>query len=235
MEIVHILLTSLGSAAALFALAKLTGNRQVSQMSLFDYINGITIGSIAAEMATSLEGDFLKPLAAMVVYGAVTAAISAATCRSMSLRKFFNGEPLVLLEHGKLYKRNLAAAKMDINEFLTQCRSAGYFDLAALEAAVLETNGRVSFLPRAAERPVTPGDLGITPPAAGLSANVIIDGCVMQANLRAAGRDEAWLEQQLRGQKIGSVQEVFLATVDAGGRLTAYRIIDERVVREIFE
>ena len=119
----HILFTSLFSIIVLFLLAKLMGNRQVSQMSMFDYVNGITIGSIAAEFATSLEDDYWMPLTAMVVYGVTAALISYITCKSMAARKFINGKPVVLYENGKLYEKNLAAAKLDINEFLTQCRT----------------------------------------------------------------------------------------------------------------
>lgn len=103
------------------------------------------------------------PLTAMVVYGVTAALISYITCKSMAARKFINGKPVVLYENGKLYEKNLAAAKLDINEFLTQCRTAGYFDLADLQTAILETNGQVSFLPLAAQRPVTPEDLQMTP------------------------------------------------------------------------
>ncbi|MBC5580232.1 DUF421 domain-containing protein [Anaerofilum sp. BX8] len=235
MEILHITLTSLGSVVALFLLTKLIGNRQMSQMSLFDYINGITIGSIAAEMATSLEDDFLKPLTAMVIYALIAVCISLCTCRSMALRKFFNGKPLVLFEHGKLYKKNLFSAKMDINEFLTQCRGAGYFDLSQLEAAVLETNGQVSFLPLSEQRPVTPHDLGVTPPPETLTVNVILDGKVLEENLKYTGRDQKWLMTQLHAQDIGQIKDVFLATVDAQGQLAAYRILDKKVSHEIFE
>ena len=71
MELINIVFTSLGSLLVLFLLTKIMGYRQMSQLSMFDYINGITIGSIAAEMATSLEDDFLKPLVAMIIYGIV--------------------------------------------------------------------------------------------------------------------------------------------------------------------
>ena len=127
MEILHIILTSLGSILALFLLTKLIGNRQMSQMSLFDYINGITIGSIAAEMATSLEDDFLKPLTAMIVYALVAVCISLVTCRSMALRKFFNGKPLVLLEHGKLYKKKPAVGQNGHQRVLDPVPGRGLF------------------------------------------------------------------------------------------------------------
>ena len=88
MDIVKIIFTSLGSLAAMFCITRLIGNRQMSQMSMFDYVNGITIGSIAAEFATSLEQDFWLPLTAMAVYGLAAVAIAWGTCKSMALRRF---------------------------------------------------------------------------------------------------------------------------------------------------
>ncbi len=247
-DIPHILLTSLCSIIVLFFLAKLMGNRQVSQMSLFDYINGITIGSIAAEFATSLEDDFWKPLSAMVLYGAVTALISAATCKSMRIRKFINGQPVILYENGKLYEKNLSAAKLDINEFLTQCRVAGYFDISKLQSAVLEADGRISFLPLSTERPltaadvtlaqqrpVTPQDLQLTPQAERPCVNVILDGSILAKNLKYTGNDDMWLQKQLEAQHIARVEDVFLATVNAQNKLTVYPRTGEHVAHEMFE
>ena len=234
-DIPRILLTSLCSIVILFFLAKLMGNRQVSQMSLFDYINGITIGSIAAEFATSLEDDFWKPLAAMVLYGVVTAVISIATCKSMRIRKVINGQPVILYENGKLYEKNLSAAKLDINEFLTQCRTAGYFDLSQLHTAILETNGQMSFLPLAEQRPVTPQDLQMSPQPERPCVNVILDGRILAENLKYTGNDDTWLQKQLDAQHVDKVEDVFLATVNAQNELTVYPRTGERVAHEMFE
>ena len=250
----HILFTSLFSIIVLFLLAKLMGNRQVSQMSMFDYVNGITIGSIAAEFATSLEDDYWMPLTAMVVYGVTAALISYITCKSMAARKFINGKPVVLYENGKLYEKNLAAAKLDINEFLTQCRTAGYFDLADLQTAILETNGqrqkahlavglqnsglqigKVSFLPLAAQRPVTPEDLQMTPDPERPCVNVILDGTVIPKNLKYTGNDDVWLKKQLEAQHVTRIGDVFLATVNAQNELAVYPRTGERVAHEMFE
>lgn len=235
MDIIKIVFTSLGSLAAMFCITKLTGNRQVSQMSMFDYVNGITIGSIAAEFATSLEQDFWLPLTAMAVYGAAAVLIAWATCRSMGLRRFFNGRPTVLFEHGKLYEKNLAAARMDINEFLTQCRTAGYFDLAQLESAVLETNGQVSFLPLSQQRPVTPQDLGLAVQPEKPCVCVVMDGHVLPDNLKATGNDGVWLQRELAAQKAGRLEDVFLATVNAQNQLTVFERTGRRIKREFFE
>ena len=234
-KIPHILLTSVCSLVVLFLMTRLIGNRQVSQMSLFDYINGITIGSIAAEFATSLEDDFWEPLTAMVVYAIAAYAISLATCKSMTLRKWFNGQPVVLLENGKLYEKNLLAAKLDINEFLTQCRTAGYFDLSQLQSAILETNGQISFLPLAQQRPVTPEDLQMNPQPEKPCVNVILDGKVLSGNLRYTGNDDVWLEKLLKAQKADKIADIFLATVNAQNELTVYPRTGKRVAHEMFE
>ncbi|MEG1447165.1 MAG: DUF421 domain-containing protein [Ruthenibacterium sp.] len=234
MDFLHIALTSIFSILVLFLLTKIMGNRQMSQMSMFDYINGITIGSIAAEFATSLEGDFVKPLTAMAVYGLAAAAISVLSCKSMLLRKIVNGKPVILYENGKLYEKNLLTAKLDINEFLTQCRVGGYFDLSQLQTAILETNGQISFLPCAAHRPVTPQDLQIAPATESPLVNVILDGKLIAENLRYTGNDAVWLDKQLAKNHIAQ-NDVFLATCDAQNKFTVYPKTKEKVLHDMFE
>ena len=163
-EILYIIALSLGSVIALFILTKLMGYRQMSQMSMFDYINGITIGSIAAEMATSLEENYVQPLTAMIVYALAAILLSWLSSRSIKARRVIEGKPLVLLNNGELYWENLKKAKIDVNEFLVQCRVNGYFDVSKLETVVLEGDGKISFLPKAAERPVTPSDVNLSAP-----------------------------------------------------------------------
>ena len=234
MDILKVVLASLFSIVILFLLCKWIGKRQIGQLSMFDYINSITIGSIAAELATNLE-EWEKPLTAMLVYGAATVFINILTCKSLALRKFFNGKPIVLYEHGTLYKANLMRAKLDINEFLTQCRVAGYFDLTQLEAAVLETNGQISFLPLSQERPVTPADLQLKPQQEQLAISLILDGKILPDNLRDSGRDEAWLQKQLHSQDIGQISDVFLAYCDMSGAFHAFRMEEKPMRHDIFE
>ena len=235
MEILQIFLTSLASLIVLFFLTRVMGNRQMSQLSLFDYINGITIGSIAAEFATSLENDFLKPLTAMIVYALATLAISFFTCKSLKMRRFFNGRPLVLYEHGRLYAANLLRAKLDMNEFLTLCRVGGWFDLKDLEAVVLETNGQLSFLPLATAHPLTGEDTGISPAPQRLSVNVVIDGKIIPDNLKSSGHDEKWLKAQLHAQGLTRIEDAFLAVIDTKGQLQAFARNEEKKLHNCFE
>lgn len=147
MDLLKIVFLSLGSIIVLFILTKLMGNREMSQLSMFDYVVSITIGSIAAEMSTSLENNFLEPVIAMIVYGIVATAISYFTCKSIKIRRIVSGRGKILYDNGKLYRKNLIKSKLDLNEFLMQCRINGYFNLANIQTAILEPNGRISFLP----------------------------------------------------------------------------------------
>lgn len=214
-------LTALLSIAVMFLLTKLMGTKQVSQMTMFDYITGITVGSIAAELATELE-EPAKPLTAMVVYGLVAVLISVVTCKSLKLRTWITGKPLVLLEGGVISRENLKKAKLDLNEFLTYCRIGGWFDLSQLQAAVLEHNGSVSFLPKEKDRPATPTDLNLSPKQSNLQTPFIMDGQLLRDNIHQAGKEEAWVRRSLLGQGYQNEREVFLAVWDGNEKLTVF-------------
>ncbi len=221
-EIFYVVCLSVGSIVVLFILTKLMGCRQMSELSMFDYINGITIGSIAAEMATSLEDNFLQPLTAMVVYAIASVALSFFCDKSVWFRRFIDGKPVILYDNDKLYKKNLSRAKIDINEFLAQCRVNGYFDLSKIQTALLEPNGKISFLPKSTERPLNPADLNLNLPIESLSANLIIDGKVMEKNLLHSGKDIKWLENQIKGQGFNRIEDVLLATCDLQNNFHAF-------------
>ncbi len=234
MDVLKICGTATASVIVLFLLTKLMGQKQISQLSLFDYINGITIGSIAAEMATALEQDFCLPLTAMVIYTLFSLLIAVLERKSIKLNKFFVGNPNILLENGVLYEKNLRRAHLSVTEFLSQCRIGGFFNLSDIQCAILEPNGSISFLPKGDMRPVTPADMQIAATPSTLLPNVIVDGKIFCANLRALGLNEAWLLKQLEKQGVSSPADVFLATVDAQKQLSVYKKVAENDAREPF-
>ena len=213
---------SIASIVELFILCKLMGYRQLSQLSMFDYVNGITIGNIAAEMATSLDDSFVEPMTAMIVYALAALLLSWWSSKSIRARRIISGRPTVLLNNGQLFEKNFRKAKIDLNEFLAQCRINGYFDISQLESAILEENGHISFLPKSGNRPLTPSDMQLTPDRDTLVANIIIDGHIMQKNLKASGKDEKWLSSQLQIYGISDIKDVFLATCDLNQQFTVY-------------
>ena len=209
MDIIKVILTALLSVAALFIITKIMGHKQVSQLDFFDYVSGITIGSIGAELATELEQPY-QPLIALCVWGGASLILNLLAHKLPRTRKYINGTPTILMNDGKLYRKNLKKAKLDLSEFMLLCREQGYFDLGEIQLAVFEHNGKLSILPRAANRPATPEDLKITAKATHIGVELIMDGRVMGENLMRIGQDSHWLKQQLRLQGHTSEKEILL-------------------------
>lgn len=222
MDLLTLCVTALCSFGALFLIAKLMGHKQVAQLDFFDYITGITIGSIAAEMATELEKPW-KPLTAMVIYGGVALLLSVLSNKLPRMRKYLNGSPTILMDHGKLYRENFKKAKLDLSEFMVMCRQEGYFDLTGIETAVYEYTGRLTILPVSGKRPATPDDMKLAPEQELLFTELIMDGRVLEGNLQRMGLDLTWLDRQLKQQHIHSPKEVFLAVCDRNLKFVAYK------------
>lgn len=222
LKLLKILLTSVGSLLTLFLLAKLVGNKQLSEMSFFDYIISISVGSIAAELATELE-EPLYPFTALVVYGLLAFLIAVLCNKSLKFRTLISGKPLVLLDRGRLLKKNMARARMDLEELLGAARKAGYYTLDDLETAVLECNGAVSFLPKSAVRPLTPEDAGLYLKQQRMPTNLIMDGELLKDNLKSLGRSEQWLKGELKKQGFHSYKPVFLAFLNDDNSLSVYK------------
>lgn len=222
MEILKVVLTSVLSAVSLFVIAKVMGHKQMSQLDFFDYITGITIGSIAAELATELE-EPLKPLVAMVVYGVITVILTAITSKLPKMRKFINGTPTIIMNNGKIYRKNMKKAKLDLSEFMVMCRQEGYFNLADIQTAIFEYNGRLTVLPVSTKRPLNPEDMNLTPQLEYISTEVIMDGRILDDNLKRMGLDAKWLHKQIKSQGFKSEKEVLLGICDQNKQLSLYK------------
>ncbi len=222
MEIIKIIGLSTGSIVILFVLTKIMGQREMSQLSIFDYFVTITIGSIAAEMSTSLENNFMQPVVAMIVYAIITLIVSFLNTKFAKLRPILSGRTLILYDNGTLFKENFKKAKIDLNEFIVQCRTGGFFDLSEIKTALLEENGKISFLPYSDKRASNPSDFNIKPKEDEILTNLVLDGKIMEVNLRELGFDKIWLMEMLQKQGIIKTDNIFLATYSSDGNLVAY-------------
>ena len=211
-QFLYTILAAFLSIAALFVSTKIIGNKQMSQMNMFDYINGITIGSIAAEMAVDRDHD-VQALIAIGIYTLVLYLISKISEKNISARRFLTGKSILLMKNGKMLEQNFRMGKIDLNEFLTQCRISGFFDVGEIDTAVLEQNGRISFHPKPNKRPATPADLAVQVPEEKLPMAVIIDGEIMDKNLKMRGYNREWLDKRLKKRNIRP-DEIFLAMCD---------------------
>ena len=150
-EIVIVVIRSIISLTALFAITKLLGKKQVSQLSLFDYVIGISIGNFAAEITINMEAKLIYGVIAMSVFGLIAYLVSILTMKSIRLRRFFMGVPTPLIQDGKIIEENLKKVKFDINDLLEECRSKNYFDINQIEYALMESKGTLSILPKGAK------------------------------------------------------------------------------------
>lgn len=221
MEVSDVIFRAVISLITLFLVTKMLGKKQVSQLSLFDYVIGISIGNFAAEMTINLETNYINGVVAVVFFGIIAFLISKATMKSIVLRRFFTGVPTVLIEKGIIIEKNFKKTNFDMNDFLQECRSSGYFDISQLEYAIMEANGTISFLPKALYKPITIEDMNLKPTQDGLCANVVIDGHIMKKNLNNINKDITWLEKKLK-EKGKKLDDILLATVDNKEKICIY-------------
>lgn len=221
MEFLQIVILSLVSFAVLFGLSKLMGYRAISQLSFFDYVVAVTIGSIAAEMSTNIDIEWWKGISAMCIYAGIDILFSLLSQKSRGVRRFISGTPIVLVSKGKVIKKSLKKARIEIDDLVSSARIAGYFNLADVDWAIMENNGQISFLPAPMKRPLNPKDFNFAPQSEGVPANVIMDGKIVENELVRAGitKKELIREVRRRGHEVG---DVFFANMDANGVLTIF-------------
>ncbi len=161
MELLDVILRSLVSLVTLFLVTKMIGKKEVSQFSLFDYVIGISIGNFAAELALNLESEYLHGIVAVVIFGIVAYLVNLITMKNLKIRQFFIGKPTLLIKKGKILYKNLQKNQFDINDLLEGARSSGYFDISEIDYAVMEANGKVSFMAKPDYQTPTNKDLKI--------------------------------------------------------------------------
>lgn len=220
-ELFNVVIRGLLSLITLFLVTKLIGKKQVSQLSLFDYVIGISIGNFATEMTINLESEELYGIIAVLLFGGIAYLVSVGTMKSIKLRRFFMGSPTILIEHGKILQDNFYKVKYDINDMLEQCRVNGYFDISEIDYAIVEANGELSILAKSEYLPVNRNDMKLKVSKNGLCANVIIDGKVMYNNLKKINKDEKWLNKELK-LKGKDISDIILATVDINDKVVFY-------------
>lgn len=222
MDLLQVTYRGIISLIILFLVTKMLGKKQVSEMGVFDYVIGISIGNFAAEMTINFEANEVNGVFAVFLFGLVAYLVSYLGMKSMRLRRFFMGKPTVIINKGKISKLNMKKANIDLNEVLEEARINGYFDLKEIEYAVLETNGHISFLPFSKYKPVTNQDLAIEGSSSGLCANVIIDGNIMKHNLLNLGLDNEWLKHNLEALGFNDYKKIFLCTIDSNKKISVF-------------
>lgn len=216
----EIMYRTLISVIVLFFMTKLLGKRQVSQLSLFEYITGITIGSITAYVSVDAETNWWLGLVSLAVWVTCSFSIELLQIKSKKMRDFIDSKGSVLIEHGKVQEKNLKKERLTTDELMEQLRKKSAFNLADVEFAIMEPSGDINVLLKKENQPLTPKDLGLMVQPEKEPQTVIMDGQIMEEALHKSGRNRNWLDKQLKAVR-ATVPDVFLAQVDSSGQLYA--------------
>lgn len=235
MEYFFLILKSVFSVVTLFFLTKMLGKKQLGQLNMFDYIIGISIGNVVAEMSVNKEVIFWEGFVVMLVYTFFSLCVTFFTRKSILARRFIAGIPVVVMEEGKIIEDGLKEIKFDINDLLEEARINGYFDLGEVQYAIMEANGRLSFLPKSKYRSLTPDDMKMKPSNQSLSANLVIDGVIMENNLKYIKKDKAWLKSRLRNMGYSKTEDLLLVICDDKEKITVYEKNIKKSKEDCFE
>lgn len=222
MDFFMLVIKSIGSLFALFIFTNALGKKQIYQLNMFDYVIGISIGNVVAEMTVNKEVVFLDGVIVMGIYSLISITISFITTKSIVLRRIISGTPKTIIENGKIIEKELVKAKLDINELLEEARIDGYFDISEIEYAIMEANGKISFLPKSKYKPVTSNDLKLKTNYKGICTNVVIDGKIMNNNLKSINKDRKWLIRRLNNLNYKNIDNLLLVICDTNEKLTIF-------------
>jgi uncharacterized membrane protein YcaP (DUF421 family) len=214
-----VLVRALLFLAILFLITKWLGKKQLSQLSYFEYVVGITIGSIGAEIVTGLERSIVLGVVGIVVFSAIPFIAGFISLKSKKFRDLVEGKGTVFIKDGKIMEDNLKKERYTTDEVLGLLRKKDVFQVSDVEFALLEATGDLSVMLKKENQPLTANDLNLTVASVKEPQTVIMDGKILYEPLSTIGRSRGWLQTEL--EKLGvTIENVFLGQVNSYGELT---------------
>ena len=189
---------------------RLTGKRQIGQLEPIEFVLMMLLSDLASVPMQDYGIPLLTGVAPILTLLALTMVLSVGTMKSRRLRALLCGRPSVVIRNGKLDVREMRRNRLTVDELLEELRCKGYADPAAIRYAILETNGQLSVLPYAAQKPPTAQQMALFVAETDPPRVLVSDGEILEGNLRALGRDRNWLNKQLKGAGCAGTETVFL-------------------------
>lgn len=228
-EALRIIPRSLISLIALFLITKLLGKKQVSELSLFDYVIGISIGNFTAEMVMDIEGQYINGIVAMLTFGLFAYFVSIITMKNITIRRLITGVPTIIIDDGKILENAMKKVNIDVNDLLEESRISGYFDISEISYAIMESSGKISFLPKDENTNVTKKDLSNYKKVKKktLTSNIIIDKNLMIENIKNTDKSLDWFIHELKLKGYDTYDNILLATYN-NNKITVYEKINKK-------
>lgn len=209
----------------LLTLTRLLGKKQLSNLTFFNYVTGITIGSIAANMVTLPTNDYLKDLLSLVIWCSLTMIISYISLKSGKIRVILDGQPTIIIKHGKIDRKALKRTMLNIDDLTMMIRQIHIFSIAEIDFAILEPNGTLSILKKPEFQETQKRDIKIYPSTPKyIPIEIIADGTLLKRNLLEVGKSKDWLLQELKKANIHAIEDVLYAELQSDGTLFIQKI-----------
>ncbi len=203
----------------LFILTRIAGKKQLAQLTYFNYVTGIAIGSIAASMAVDKSIGIWEGMSSMSLWALLTIVAEWLTVKFNWLKKPLQSKPSILIRDGKINRKEMKKNRLNLEELGMLLRQKNTFSFGDVAIAVLETNGTLTVVKKAGNQSPTRDDFALPTIPTTLSVPVIVDGQLMKKNLIEAGYDENWLQKQLRPHKVEQYYQIFYAEIMPNGQL----------------
>ncbi|MBU9712691.1 YetF domain-containing protein [Evansella tamaricis] len=201
----------------LFILTRLMGKKQLSQLTYFDYIVGITIGNFTASIVVEPEIRPVNAFVAAAVWGVLPVLQSILSRKNLFFRRVFESRPTVIIENGKVREEALLKENMTIHNIMLLLRKGGNFKLGDIQLAVLETTGDLSAMKKKSASNATVNDLHSKPEKE--PRILVIEGDILEETLNELNLSTNWLMEELEKKGVTNLKEVLIAQLQSDGSL----------------
>ena len=207
--------------AALIAVIRTMGKRQIGQMEPSEFVVTMLVANLAAIPMQDGGIPLLSGLVPILTVLGMELVLATLSMRSLAMRRLLCGKPVILIENGRILQNNLRRASVTLDELTSHLRQKDVLDPKAVQYAILETDGNLSVFPYPAQKPASATDAGIPVTRQLMPVTVVSDGKLMKANLALLEKDRAWVDRVLRSHN-ATVSTTWLLTADQADHITFY-------------
>ncbi len=194
------------------------GKREIGQLQPFELAISIMIADLASIPMTETGIPITRGIIPIFGLLIVHLIISFINLKSIKAREIICGKPRILIYRGKIDEKALIKERFTINELEERLRAKEVFNLGDVEYAILETSGEVTVIQKPNKRTTIPEDFNIMPEYEGIPYDLVVDGKIMNKNLKAIGKNYVWLRKQVEKFKI-TPEEALVVTIDGKGQI----------------
>ncbi|AYC30853.1 DUF421 domain-containing protein [Paenisporosarcina cavernae] len=204
----------------LLMMTRFLGKKQLSHLTFFNYITGITIGSLSANMVLLSSNDFLKELTALVLWCALASLVGFISMKSGKLRVILDGQPTIVVKKGKIDRKALVRTMINVDDLTMMMRQKDVFSISEVDYAILEPNGALSILKKPEFQSVVTSDFQLNKPSPNfLPTEIIVDGKIIYQNLKELGLSQEWLTNELMKENVSTIETIIYAELQPNGEL----------------